>query len=188
MKIILASESPFRRRALQMIGVPHETHPSCIDEKMLRDDDPERLTLKLARAKAEQVAKQYPEAIIVAGDAVAVKGNTIFEKPRDKEEAARFLEELSGSEFQFVTSLVVLNSQTGRLLSEVETLTIAFRPLIETEIQRYISRHDVLSYAGAFEDDAVHLFAERIGGSYNIGTALPVSRLVLFLRQQGVDV
>lgn len=81
MKIILASESPFRRRALQMIGVSHETHPSRIDEKMLRDDDPERLTLKLARAKAEQVAKQYPEAIIVAGDAVAVKGNTIFEKP-----------------------------------------------------------------------------------------------------------
>lgn len=74
------------------------------------------------------------------------------------------------------------------MLSEVETLTIAFRPLIETEIQRYISRYDVLSYAGAFEDDAVHLFAERIEGSYNIGTALPVSRLVLFLRQQGVDV
>lgn len=116
------------------------------------------------------------------------KENRIFEKPSDREEAARFLRELSGSEFQFVTSLAVLNSFTERMLATVETLKIKFRPLLEAEIQSYINRYDVLSYAGAFEDNAVHLFAERIEGSYNIGTALPVSRLVLFLREQGVDV
>jgi septum formation protein len=188
MKIILASESPFRRRALDMIGVAYGTCPSHIDEKAVRDDDPERLTSKLAEAKARHVAKQYSQAIIVAGDAVAAKGKKIFEKPRDKEEAAEFLKELSGAEFQFVTSLAVLNTQTGRMLSTVETLNITFRRLIEAEIRNYVDRYDVLSYAGAFEDDAVHLFAERIEGSYNIGTALPVSRLVLFLREQGVDV
>jgi len=188
MKIALASESPFRRRALEMIGVAFETSPSRIDEKAIRHDDPARLTQKLAEAKARRVAKQYSQAIIVAGDAVAAKGKKIFEKPRDKEEAAEFLNDLSASEFQFVTSLAVLNSQTGRMLSTVETLNITFRPLIETEIQRYIDHYDVLNYAGAFEDDAVHLFAERIQGSYNIGTALPVSRLVLFLREQGVDI
>jgi septum formation protein len=188
MRIILASESPFRRRALDMIGATYETCPSRIDEKAVRDDDPARLTQKLAEAKARLVAQQYPEAIIVAGDAVAAKGNKIFEKPRDQAEAARFLRELSGGEFQFVTSLAVLNSHTGRMLSTVETLNITFRPLIEAEIQSYISRYDVLSYAGAFEDDAVHLFAERIEGSYNIGTALPLSRLILFLREQGVSV
>lgn len=188
MKLVLASESPFRRRALDLIGIAYETCPSRIEEKAIRDDDPARLTQKLAEAKARHVARQYPEAIIVAGDAVATKGTRIFEKPRDKEEAAAFLQKLSGSEFQFVTSLAVLNAQTGRMLSTVETLNITFRPLIEAEIQRYIRRYDVLSYAGAFEDDAVHLFAERIAGSYNIGTALPVSRLVLFLRQQGLEV
>jgi MAF protein len=188
MKIILASESPFRRSALEMIGVPYQTCPSRIDEKAIRDEDPVRLTQKLGEAKARQVAKQFGAAIIVAGDAVAAKGKKIFEKPRDQGEAASFLTELSGSEFQFITSLVVLNSQTGRLLSTVEALNIRFRWLIETEIQRYIGRYDVRSYAGAFEDDAVHLFAEHIEGSYNIGTALPVSRLILFLREQGVDV
>jgi predicted house-cleaning NTP pyrophosphatase (Maf/HAM1 superfamily) len=67
-------------------------------------------------------------------------------------------------------------------------LNITFRPLIKTEIKRYISRYDVLSYAGAFEDDAVHLFAERIDGTYNIGTTLPVSRLILFLKEQGIEI
>ena len=171
-----------------MIGVEYETFPSRIDEKAIRDDNPARLTQKLAEAKARHVAQQFRDAIIVAGDAVAAKGGRIFEKPRNKEEAAQFLRELSGGEFQFVTSLAVLNSKTGQMLSTVETLNITFRPLIEAEIQRYIDRYDVLSYAGAFEDDAVHLFGERIEGSYNIGTALPVSRLILFLRKQGVGI
>jgi septum formation protein len=188
MKIVLASESVSRRRALDMIGIAYETCPSGIDEKAIRDEDPRRLTQKLGTAKARQVAKQYPEAIIVAGDAVAAKGKKILEKPRDQEEAAEFLKKLSGSEFQFITSLAVLHSQTGRMLSTVETLSITFRPLAQAEIRRYVGRYDVLSYAGAFEDDAVHLFAERIEGSYNIGTALPVGRLVLFLREFGIAV
>jgi septum formation protein len=188
MKIVLASESPFRKRALDIIGVPYEVFPSRFDEKAIRDHDPARLTLKLAEAKARHIADQRPDAIIVSGDAVASKEARIFEKPRDHQEAAAFLRELSGSEFQFVTALAVLRAQTGRMLSAVETLDIAFRPLIEREIQDYICRYDVLSYAGAFEDDAVHRFADRISGSYNIGTALPVSRLIVLLREQGAEV
>lgn len=40
----------------------------------------------------------------------------------------------------------------------------------------------------AFESDAVLFFADRISGSYNFVTALPVSRLIVFLREQGMTV
>jgi septum formation protein len=188
MKIVLASESPFRKRALDMLGLAYEVCPSRIDEKSIRDVNPVELTRKLAEAKARQVAAQHPRAIIVSGDAVASKSARIFEKPRDHEEAAAFLRELSRGEFQFVTALAVLDSRTDRMLSTVESLNITFRSLIEREIQDYIHRYDVLRYAGAFEDDAVHRFADRISGSYNIGTALPVSRLVVFLRELGIAI
>jgi predicted house-cleaning NTP pyrophosphatase (Maf/HAM1 superfamily) len=72
--------------------------------------------------------------------------------------------------------------------STVETSDISFRPLVEREIQAYISQYAVLNYAGAFESDAVLKFADRISGSYNFVTALPVSRLIVFLRDQGVDI
>ena len=188
MRIVLASESPFRRRALDLIGLPYETRPSRIDEKAIRDDDPAQLTRKLAEAKARKIAEECPGAVIVSGDAVAAKGAMIFEKPQTKEEAASFLREFSGSQFQFVTALAVLNTQTNRMLSAVETSDIFFRPLLEREIQQYISKYDVLNYAGAFENDAVLLFADRIAGSYNLGTALPPSRLVVLFRAQGVDI
>jgi len=41
------------------------------------------------------------------------------------------------------------------MLSAVEISDISFRPLVEREIEAYINQYAVLSYAGAFERDAV---------------------------------
>jgi septum formation protein len=188
MRIVLASESQFRRRALDMLGLAYEICPSGVDEKAVRLNNSAELTRKLAEAKARKVASECPDAVVVSGDAVVSKGTRIYEKPRDKDEAAQFLRELSGSEFQFVTALAVIHSQTGNMLSTVEVSNISFRQLAQCEIQAYISKYDVLRYAGAFESDAVLRFAERISGSYNFVTALPVSRLIVFLREQGIDI
>jgi len=188
MKIVLASESPFRKRAMDLVGVPYETCPSAIDEKAIRHDDPIMLTRSLAEAKARDVAKTYPDALIVSGDAVAALRGRIFEKPRDWNEAAGFLRELSGNEFQFVTSLAVLRTGSGKILTAVETSNILFRRLLEREIQKYIREYSVLNFAGAFEDEAVLKFADHISGCPNIGTAMPVSRLTLMLREMGVEV
>ena len=171
-----------------MLGLAYEICPSEIDEKAIRDSNPAILTEKLAEAKARKVASEYPDAVVISGDAVVSKGNRIYEKPRTMEEAAQFLRELSGSKFQFVTALAVVYSQTGRMLSAVEISDISFRPLVEREIEAYINQYAVLSYAGALESDAVLRFAERISGSYNFVTALPVSRLIVFLRAQGVEI
>jgi septum formation protein len=160
MKIVLASESPFRRRALDMLSLAYEICPSEIDEKAIRDSNPTILTEKLAEAKARKVASEYPDAVVISGDAVVSKGNRIYEKPRSMEEAAQFLRELSGSKFQFVTALAVVHSPTGRMLSAVEISDISFRPLVEREIEAYINQYAVLSYAGAFESDAALRFAE----------------------------
>ena len=188
MRIVLASESQFRRRAMDMVGVPYEMLPASIDEKAIRHDDPAQLTRQLAEAKAWKVAEQCPDAVIVSGDAVAAKDGRIYEKPRDLDEAAQFLREFAGNEFQFVTSLAVLHTPKRKLLSAVEISNITFRPLLEREIQNYIQKYAVLNYAGAFESDAVLKFADKVSGAVNIGTALPVSRLVALLREQGVEV
>ena len=188
MKIVLASASQFRKRALDMLGVSYEVCPSRIDEKAIRDNDPASLTRKLAEEKARQVASEHPDAVVVSGDAVVSKDGRIYEKPRNLEEAAQFLRELSGGEFQFVTALAVMHSSTRRMLSTVEVSDISFRQLAEHEIQAYIEKYSVLNYAGAFESDAVLFFADRIRGSYNFVTALPVGRLIVFLRAQGINV
>jgi septum formation protein len=188
MRIVLASESQSRRRALDILGLSYEVCPSAIDEKAIRDSDPAALTRKLAEAKAWKVAKACPDAVVVSGDAVVAKDGKIFEKPRDNHEAEEFLRELSGSAFQFVTSLVVIRADTRKMFSTVETAEIRFRQLVEREIRDYVTRYPVLRFAGAFEGDGVLRFADSVSGSYNFITAMPVSRLAVFLREQGVEV
>ncbi len=188
MRVVLASESQSRKRALDIVGIRYEIHPSEIDEKAIRDADPAALTRKLAEAKAWKVAEEVGDAIIVAGDAVVAKDGRIFEKPRDLEEATDFLRELSGGELQFVTSLVVLRVDTKRMLSTVETSDLRFRQLTDWEIRDYVSRYPVTRFAGGFEGDGVVRFADSVSGSYNFVTAIPVSRLAVFLREQGVEV
>jgi septum formation protein len=188
MRIVLASESQSRKRALDILGLTYEVRPSAIDEKSIRDSDPAALTRKLAEAKAWKVASEVQDAVVVSGDAVVAKDGKILEKPRGMGEAVEFLRELSGSAFQFVTSLTVIRSDTRRILSTVETSEIRFRQLVEREIRDYVNRYPVLRFAGAFEGDGVLRFADSVSGSYNFITALPVSRLAVFLREQGIEV
>ena len=188
MRIVLASESLSRRRALDLIGVSYEVRPSAVNEKAIRDSDPIALTRKLAEAKAYKVAEEIRDAVIVAGDAVVSRGDRIYEKPRDLKEAAEFLGELSGGDLEFVTSLVVLRPETRKILSGVEVSRITFRSLTDREIQDYVASYPVLRCAGGFEGDGVLRFADRISGSYNFLTAIPVSRLIVFLREQGVAI
>lgn len=215
MRIVLASESESRRRALEILGLKYEVRPSAINEKAVRDPDPMVMTRKIAEAKAwavvrslysaeaaaaaaapgggsggagAQAAGSEGPAVVVAGDAVVSKEGRIFEKPRSYEEALMFLRELSGSAFRFVTSLVVIRTDTQKVLATVETSSIRFRELVERELRDYVMRYPVLQFAGAFEGDGVLRFAESVSGSYNFMTGVPVSRLVVFLRQQGVAV
>jgi septum formation protein len=188
MKIVLASESQSRKRAMDVLGIAYEVCPSAIDEKAIRDSDPIALTKKLAEAKAWKVAERFTDAVVVSGDAVVTKDGKIFEKPRDNDEAMQFLRELSGSSFQMVTSLAVVRTDTRKMLSTVESSDIKFRELVDNEIFDYVVRYPVLKCAGAFDSEGVLRFAESVSGSLNFITGIPVSRLALFLREQGVDV
>jgi septum formation protein len=173
---------------MDILGLAYEITPSEIDEKAIRDPDPFVLTKKLAEAKARKVASQFTDSVIVSGDAVVEKGGKVFEKPKDLDQAAAFLRELSGSTFRFITSLAVMRTDSNKMLSIAEGSEIRFRPMIDREIRDYISRYPVLRFAGAFEGDGVLRFAEHISGSCNIITGMPLCRLPIFLRELGIDV
>lgn len=188
MRIILASQSPFRKYALDLLGLHYEVIPSEIDEKSIRDENPRIMVEKLSKAKAISVAEKHKDAIIIASDAIVNSNSKIYEKPRDKQEAFEMLNELSDNRLEFITGLIVYNSQNGKKYSTVQSCEVKFRLLLEYEIKDYIAKYPVLKCAGAFEDNGLLRFAEYVNGSYNFRTALPVNELILFLRKQGIRV
>jgi septum formation protein len=188
MKIVLASESPSRRRALDILGLTYEISPSRIDEKAIRHNDARELVRLLAEAKARSKANLGPGMIVIAGDAVVSKSQKIFEKPLDLVQAQEFLHEFSGSRIEYVTAITIANSTTGKLVTDVQLSRIFFRTLRAEEIADYVRRYNVLACAGAIEADGVARFSQFISGSCNYETGFSINELVQMLRQEGVAV
>jgi len=189
MKIILASQSPFRKRALDILGLKYETQPSYFDEKSIREENPSELAKKLAEAKSREIGEKETDALIIAGDLFVVFNNQIYEKPKDEKEAFEMLNSFSGNKVEIIAGVAVYNSKTKEMLSTAEKYTLKFRKLLEHEIKDYISRYPVLKVSGAFEVDGAIRFAESIEkGKYPFLTAFPMNELITFLRKNGIQV
>ena len=87
MKLILASNSKFRKTIFDIIGWKYEILTSKVEEKS-DSTDPHQYVMDLSKDKANSVSSQINEkAIIIAADTVICMGNKIFEKPKNKQEA-----------------------------------------------------------------------------------------------------
>ncbi|MFH1290477.1 MAG: Maf family nucleotide pyrophosphatase [Nanoarchaeota archaeon] len=188
MKIILASQSLFRKRALEILGLEFKTVSSNFDEESIRDKNPEELAKKLSEAKAREIGKTEKEAIIVSGDLFVVFKGKMYEKPKSKEEAFEMLKSFSGNKLDIIGGVAVYNSMKNKMLSSAEKYSVKFRNLLDYEINDYISRYPVLKLSAAFEGDGLLRFSESVNGKYPFLTGLPMGKLILFLRENGIKV
>jgi MAF protein len=186
MRIILASQSPFRRKALELLRLKFEVIPSNFDETSIRDPNPEKLSILLAEAKAKEVGKHHKNAIIISSDYFVEFQGKIYEKPSDIEEARQMLKTFSGNTIDNINSICVYNSNTKKLLSAVSHCYMRFRQLTDAEIQDYISRYPVTTFAGAFDTAGAVLFSEQIDGEPCYIYGLPLSKLIIFLKEMGI--
>ena len=83
MQIVRASASPRRAFLLQMLGLDFTTAEPAIDESVLAGETAPELVLRLACAKAEAVAPDFPDALIIAADTVVSCDGAILAKPQD---------------------------------------------------------------------------------------------------------
>ena len=79
--LILASTSPYRRALLERLRLPFECIAPDTIESPVAEESPAQMALRLARLKAEAVATQFPEAVIIGSDQVAVRGSDRLGKP-----------------------------------------------------------------------------------------------------------
>jgi len=186
MKLILASQSVSRRKALDVLGLKYEVIPSNFDEKSLRHENPKELAKRLAEAKAKTVGKKENNAIIIASDLFVVFRGKIHEKPKDLREAKSMLKGYSGNKLDLVASIAVYNAKTKKMLSKSERHTVKFRKLTDYEIKDYMSRYPVLKFSGAFEEEGSIRFCKE--GKYPFFYGLPMESLIILLRKAGVQV
>ena len=90
-KIILGSTSPYRRELLERLKIAFTTASPDIDESALPNEKPKALVIRLAEAKAREIAKSESNALIISGDQIAVCDETILGKSGNRDTAIKQL-------------------------------------------------------------------------------------------------
>ena len=186
--LILGSTSPFRRALLEKLQIPFTVESPQTNEARLPDESADALVLRLAEAKARDVAKRHSAAIIIGSDQVAGIGDALVGKPGNRENAIAQLNAASGKAVVFHTGLCLLNSASGRLQSAVEQFTVHFRELDTDQIARYVEREKPFNCAGGFKSEGygITLFSALEGRDPNCLIGLPLIRLIEMLGAEGM--
>ncbi len=177
----MASSSARRRELLRFLSPDFLVVPPEVEEAEAQT--PEDL-LGIAEAKAAAVAQKFPKSIVIAADTEVFQDGKGFGKPRDLEEAKRFLSALSGGWHSVFTALVVRKGESVRQ-ALVET-RVLFRQLSEEEIAWYLQAEEVLDKAGAYAiQGRAAVFVERIEGDFYNVMGLPLCALWKILWEMG---
>lgn len=186
-KVILASASPRRATLLYNMGLDFMTVPAAIDESILPHEKPADAVMRIAVAKAEAAGSRHPDAIVIAADTVVVCKGQILGKPVDDREAFSMLSTLSGNVHEVMTGLCVLDSTSGARDIDFENTLVRFRELDNEEIEAYIASGEPLDKAGAYGiQGRAAIFVAGLEGCYYNVVGLPLSRLYLMLKRQGL--
>ena len=189
-KIVLASTSPFRRELLGKLGLPFEIANPKTDETPLPGEAPENTALRLSEAKAKAVAKDFPDALIIGSDQVAVLHGRVFGKPGNHERAVEQLRTLSGNTINFFTGLCVHNARTGHSHLRGIPTRVGFRELGDQEIENYLRRETPYNCAGSAKSEGlgITLLSKIEGDDPNALVGLPLIALCDMLRAEGVTI
>lgn len=170
-RIILASKSPRRKELMELTKLPFEIMVSEADETLPLNISPKEAVEILSLKKAEAIKE---DAIIIGADTVVAIDNSILGKPKDKQDAKRILNLLSGKVHQVYTGVTIKNGESVDTFS-VET-DVKFFPLTQKEIEDYVALPECYDKAGAYGIQGMGgLFVKEIKGDYNNVVGLPIS-------------
>jgi MAF protein len=187
--IVLASTSPYRRELLQRLGLTFTIAAPGTEEARRPGETPADLVVRLAEAKARDVARGHPGRLVIGSDQVACIDGEVLGKPGDRATALRQLARAAGRKVTFYTGLCLLNSATGRAQVSCETFQVHFRRLTRSQIEGYLDRERPFNCAGSFKSEGlgIALFERLEGDDPNALVGLPLIRLVAMLAAEGVD-
>jgi len=174
-RLVLASASPRRIELLRQIGFePDAVDAADLEELPLEHEPPPELALRLATAKAEQVAQRHADAFVLGADTVVALGRRVLPKAETLGQGRRCLELLSGRAHQVLTGICVA-APDGRCARRLVRTRVWFKRLSDEEVESYLGTGEWLGKAGGYAiQGRAGVFVSYLRGSYSgvVGLAL----------------
>ncbi|MEG0652711.1 MAG: Maf family protein [Acinetobacter sp.] len=191
-EIILASSSQTRKDLMNRLGLDYRCISPDIDESVQGETHADDLAQRLAFEKAQIIAQDHPNAIVIGSDQVAWREHApqnFIGKPLSIENAIQQLQANSGKNVFFSTALSVQYLALGFEHTLVEHYHVKFRDLTLDEIKRYIEIDQPLHCAGSFKCESlgISLFEQMIGQDQTTLMGMPMIQLCRILRKLGMN-
>ncbi|MBK8173967.1 MAG: Maf-like protein [Rhodospirillales bacterium] len=192
--VLLASASVTRAQILQNAGVAFEVDHARIDEGAIKIAcqagavPVEEAAVRLAEAKAIEVASRHPNRLVIGADQLLVGEAGWCDKPQTRQAARATLESLRGGEHRLVSGVVVAIDATV-VWTYVDVATLSMRDYSASFIDWYLDSMQPadLQVVGACRLEGLGVQAlARIEGDYFTILGLPLLPLLDFLRSRGI--
>jgi len=168
------------------MGLDVEVVPSKVIEDFVQAESPREHVIRLAEAKARDVASKYPGRWVVAADTIVYINGSILGKPRCQEEAVEMLRRLSGQEHRVLTGFSVCHLEKGKSNAGAVQTAVRMKTLISAEIDWYMQTGEPFDKAGGYAIQGIGSFMiESIQGSYTNVVGLPLCELIQMLNRLG---
>lgn len=186
-KLILASSSPRRKEIFSKLRLPFEVEVGDYEEDMTLPLSPAELAQTLSKGKAESVAKNHSDAIVVAADTFIVFGNKVLGKPKTAEKAREMLRMLRGKENNIITGVTIIDTGAKTTLTFDEITKVFMRDMSDSEIEGYVKTGEPLDKAGAYAlQELGAIFIEKIEGDFFNAMGLPLATVARKLEERGI--
>ena len=186
--MILASNSKRRQEILKDMGFKFKVITADIEEVSDKKDISERI-LDIAEKKLDKIAKDNINDFVLAADTVVALDGEVFGKPKDREEAEKFLKLLSGKTHKVITAYVFKNISKNIFIKDVVISKVKFYDLDDETIKWYLDTSEPFDKAGAYGIQGHgRALVERIEGDYFAIMGFPVSNFLKNLRKNGYKI
>jgi len=187
--VILGSTSRYRAELMGRLRLPFEQAAPDVDETPQPGEAPEALARRLALAKARDVARRFPQAVVIGTRQVHDLAGPPLGKPGPHERAVSEPAPLRGQTVVFQTALAVVCLATGFEQADLAAVRVVFRDLGDDEIERYLRAEQPYDCAGSAKSEGLGIaLLERIDNDDPTAlVGLPLIRTCRLLRAAGVQ-
>jgi septum formation protein len=190
-KVLLASTSPYRKTLLQQLNIQFTVVAPTVDEALLKKSAQVSLPdlpLFLAQKKAESVAAQFPQDVVIGSDQMGLFKGQALDKPGTKDKAISQLQKMQGATHQLLTALCVIHK--GKPHQHVDITELTMRALTEAQIKNYVDLENPIDCAGSykFEGLGIALFEKAQTKDPSAIVGLPLMALTQILEKLHVQV
>jgi septum formation protein len=161
-------------------GYKFDVAPSQIDEATFPTErvNPAEYAKQLALAKANDVAKKFPNHLVIGADTVVDFEGRIVGKPADAKDAEAIVRMLFSKPHKVITGLAVVCKSRKLQIVEADTTVVYPKKLTDTQIAEHIASGIWKDKAGAYAiQEQKDPFVDHIEGSMTNVMGMPMELL-----------